>query len=91
MSLREGLRTCHNDLESLDMVAATVNKRLVVYLAHMVDVPKKVVLETPALRCPSMATQQSNVDPMSSSINDSQECDQKGGLDGLTSTFRSQN
>ena len=92
MSLREGLRTCHNDFESLDMAAvAAVNKRLVVYLVHMVDVPKEVVPEMPALPCPSTATQQSNVDPMSSSFNDGQECDQKGGLDGSTCTFGSQN
>ncbi|KAJ8432644.1 hypothetical protein Cgig2_011810 [Carnegiea gigantea] len=92
MSLREGLRTCHNDFESLDMAAvAAVNKRLVVYLVHMVDVPKEVVPEMPALPCPSTTTQQSNVDPMSSSFNDGQECDQKRGLDGSTSTFGSQN
>ncbi|KAJ8450554.1 LOW QUALITY PROTEIN: hypothetical protein Cgig2_020191 [Carnegiea gigantea] len=83
MSLREGLRTCHNDFESLDMAAAAaVNKRLVVYLVYMVDVPKEVVPEMPALPCPSMATQQSNVDPMSSSINDGEEYDQNGGLMG---------
>ncbi|KAJ8432692.1 hypothetical protein Cgig2_016365 [Carnegiea gigantea] len=92
MSLREGLRTCHNDFESLDMAAiAAVNKRLVVYLVHMVDVPKEVVLKMPALPCSSTATQQSNVDPMSSNFNDGQECDQKGGLDGSTSTFGSEN
>lgn len=73
------------------MAAAAVYKRLVVYLVHRVDVPKEVVPEMPALPCPSMDTQQSNVDPMSSSINDGQECDQKGGLDGSTSTFGSQN
>ncbi|KAJ8445120.1 hypothetical protein Cgig2_029492 [Carnegiea gigantea] len=71
MSLREGLRTCHNDFESLHIVVAVaVHKRLVVYLVHRVDVPKEVVPDMPALLCPSMATQQSNVDPMSSSIND---------------------
>ncbi|KAJ8427578.1 hypothetical protein Cgig2_006642 [Carnegiea gigantea] len=59
MSLREGLRTCHNDFESLDMiVVAAVNKRLV-----------EVVPEMPAVPCPSTARQQSNVDPMSSSFN----------------------
>ena len=58
MSLREGLRTCYNDFESLDMaVVAAVNKRLVVYLVHMVDVPKEVVHAMPALPCPSTATQ----------------------------------
>jgi len=92
MSLREGLRTHHNDFESLDMAAsAAVHKRLIVYLVDRVDVPKEVVPEMPALPCPFMATQQSNMDPMSSSINDGQECDQKGGLDGSTSTFGSQN
>ncbi|KAJ8442459.1 hypothetical protein Cgig2_022342 [Carnegiea gigantea] len=71
MSLREGLRTCH--FESLDMAAiATVNKRLVVYLVHMVDISKEVVPEMPTLPYPSTATQQSNVDPMSSSFNDDQ-------------------
>ncbi|KAJ8421056.1 hypothetical protein Cgig2_009672 [Carnegiea gigantea] len=79
MSLREGLKTCHNDFESLDMAAVTaVNKRLVAYLVHMVDVPKEVVPEMPTLPCPFMTTQQSNVDPMSSSFNNGQECDQKG-------------
>ncbi|KAJ8422497.1 hypothetical protein Cgig2_003507 [Carnegiea gigantea] len=92
MSLRERLRTCHNDFESLDMAAAlTVPKRLVVYLVHRVDVPKEVVPEILPLPWPFMATQQSNVDPMSSSIKDGQECDQKGVLDGSTSTFGSQN
>ena len=58
MSLREGLRTCHNDFKSLDMtIVAAVNKRLVVYLVHMVDVPKEVVHAMPALPCPSTATQ----------------------------------
>ncbi|KAJ8425676.1 hypothetical protein Cgig2_033678 [Carnegiea gigantea] len=74
MSLRKGLRTCHNDFESLDMTAAAaVNKRLVVYLVHMVEVPKKVVPEMPILPYLSMATQQSNVDPMNSYINDGEE------------------
>ncbi|KAJ8444909.1 hypothetical protein Cgig2_015255 [Carnegiea gigantea] len=75
MSLREGLRTCHNDFESLDIAAAAaaaVHKRLVVYLVHRVDVPKEVVPEMSTLPCPSMATQQSNVDPISSNINDAQ-------------------
>ncbi|KAJ8432122.1 hypothetical protein Cgig2_011970 [Carnegiea gigantea] len=92
MSLREGLRTYHNDFESLDMAAiVAVNKRLVVYLVHMVDVPKEVVPEMPASPYPSMGIQQSNVDLMSSSINNGEECDQNGGLDGSTSTFGSQN
>ncbi|KAJ8420255.1 hypothetical protein Cgig2_009000 [Carnegiea gigantea] len=65
-------------------VVATVNKRLVVYLVHMVDVPREVVPEMPALPYPSMAIQQSNVDPMSNSFND-------GALDGSISTSGSQN
>ncbi|KAJ8432607.1 hypothetical protein Cgig2_032888 [Carnegiea gigantea] len=85
MSLREGLRTCHNDFESLYIAAAAVHKRLIG------GVPKEVVPKMPALPYPSMATQQSNVDLMSNNINNGQECDQKGGLDGSTSTFGSQN
>ncbi|KAJ8429467.1 hypothetical protein Cgig2_015319 [Carnegiea gigantea] len=77
MSLREELRTCHNNFESLDMVvAAAVHKRLVMYLVHRIDVLKEVVPEMPTFPCPSMATQQSSVDPMSSSINDGQEFQQ---------------
>ncbi|KAJ8421882.1 hypothetical protein Cgig2_023478 [Carnegiea gigantea] len=92
MSLREGLRTCHNDFESLDMVFTTaVHKRLVVCLVHRVDVAVVVVPEMPTLPCHSMATQQSNVDPISCSINDGEGCCQKGGLDGSTRTIRSQN
>ncbi|KAJ8425174.1 hypothetical protein Cgig2_003242 [Carnegiea gigantea] len=67
--------------------AATVHKRLVVHLVYRVDVPKEMVPKMLALPCPSMATQQSNVDLISSSINNGQECDQNGGLDGSTSAF----
>ncbi|KAJ8445618.1 hypothetical protein Cgig2_018559 [Carnegiea gigantea] len=47
---------------------AAVNKRLVVYLVHTVDVPKEVVPEMPALPCPSTATQLSNEDPRPESL-----------------------
>ena len=63
-------------------VVAVVHKRSVVYLVHRVDVANEVVPDMPALPCPSMTTQQSNVDPISSSINDGEECDQQGGLVG---------
>ncbi|KAJ8434219.1 LOW QUALITY PROTEIN: hypothetical protein Cgig2_029743 [Carnegiea gigantea] len=67
MSLEEGLRTCHNDFKSLDMAAtAVVHKRLVVYVIHRVDVANVVVLEMLPLPCPSRITQQSNMDPISS-------------------------
>ena len=83
MSLREGLRTCYNDFESLEMVVATaVHKRLVVYFVHRVDVANEVVLEMPASPCLSTTTQWSNVDLINSSINDGEECCQKVGLMG---------
>jgi len=86
------LRTCHDNCESLDMdVAAAIHKRLVVYLVHRVDVTNEVVPRIPALPCPSMTIQQSNVEPISSNINDGEECCQKGELDGSTGTIGSQN
>ncbi|KAJ8443002.1 hypothetical protein Cgig2_014524 [Carnegiea gigantea] len=50
-----------------------VRKRLVVYLVYRVNAANVMVPEMPALHCPSTATQQSNVDLISSNINDIQQ------------------
>ncbi|KAJ8430454.1 hypothetical protein Cgig2_030110 [Carnegiea gigantea] len=49
------------------------------------------MLETLALPSPSRTTQQSNVDPISITKSNGEECCQKGGLDRSTSTIGCQN
>ena len=63
MSLRDGSRARHNDMESLDMaVVARLERKLVVYLVYKVDVAN-IIPDGPALPCPCIETKQSNMDP----------------------------
>ncbi|KAJ8435298.1 LOW QUALITY PROTEIN: hypothetical protein Cgig2_026390 [Carnegiea gigantea] len=87
MSLKEGLRTCHNDFQYV----VVIQRRLVVYLVHIVNVANVVAPEMSALPCPFKTTQQSNLDPISITKSDGEECCQKGSLDGSTSTIGYQN
>ena len=55
MNLREGLRSCHNDLEPLVMVVITTHERkLVAYLVYKADVanvmPEHLVLYSQSIQ-----------------------------------------
>lgn len=61
--MKDRSRTCHNDIDLLDMaIAARLERKLVVYLVYKVDVAN-IIPDAFVSPCPSVETKQSNVDP----------------------------